>query len=401
MRPTRIRDFEMKKTILGAMVIVFTLPFMISCDPIYESVVEDKKELYVIKLNPETDHFDFLVAGTDSVNAVVNMNWQTNTPQKAYLFFNDEAENGLLINFREGGLPDNAVYNDVVIFYDNFRGTKCDITVIKPNGESQFLSDIECKLDWDKLIENQNTTKSVNQTSVKTRSQNEEIFIAISHSIKFISNATSAALCGAGIVGFFTGIGTLPSIGLLAYGCGSALVGVLNDYFLPESNLYIGLSASATGATATLVGCARGVSTCVRDVLGRMVIPTAMGMSIAEKAKANNVQLRGTWYRGDIAVTFAGTGAFFSQINSGHWLSALNNGKISRNSLKFGNITRTGDLTWSCQQLWHYWNYGTGGEIINSRTEWVSGTITANAAGNHIVTTSSVGESHSYTKISQ
>ncbi len=286
---TRVIERKITNFFFLNIMIVFSLSFMVGCNPEDElqkdesTGVENTGELHVVKLNPETDHFDLLVAGTDSVNAVVNMNWQTSTPKNAYLSFYDDIENGLFISFRSNGLPDYAVYNDVVIIYDNFQGNKCDITVIKPNKDSRFIGNVECKLDWDKLIEKQSVLKSATQNMLRSTTQDKEAVIAISHSLKFISNASGAAICGVGIAGLFTGVGTVPSVGLLAVGCGSALVGVTNDYLLSESNLYVGLSASGTSATATLVGCAKGVSSCVLEILVRMLTPAAMAMSIAEE----------------------------------------------------------------------------------------------------------------------
>ena len=105
--------------------------------------------------------------------------------------------------------------------------------------------------------------------------------------------------------------------------------------------------------------------------------------------------LTGTWDRGDMRVTIVGNNAVITQVNSGYWLTALNSGFFKIGDSKIRNITRTGSLTWSCQELWL--NYSLFGEV--NYIYWGDNEIiTMNEAG----TTFGVGGGNSgYTKVAQ
>jgi hypothetical protein len=64
--------------------------------------------------------------------------------------------------------------------------------------------------------------------------------------------------------------------------------------------------------------------------------------------------LNGVWDRGDIVVTFTDSTGVVTTINSSGWQPFLNNGTIRIGSQKFRNITKTGDLKWTCQEFIYY-----------------------------------------------
>jgi len=80
--------------------------------------------------------------------------------------------------------------------------------------------------------------------------------------------------------------------------------------------------------------------------------------------------LNGVWDRGDIVVTFDNYVGVFTQINpSSNWQTALNNGTIRIGDRKFRNISKTGNLKWTCQ------------ELLSNGTTWVNCTLTMDANG--------------------
>jgi hypothetical protein len=82
---------------------------------------------------------------------------------------------------------------------------------------------------------------------------------------------------------------------------------------------------------------------------------TAYGSQINFTTSTVNLNLDGVWDRNDIEITISGSSGIFSEINSGWWLKAMNQGFISIGSLKFKNITPINTLQWSCNNLWlHY-----------------------------------------------
>ena len=91
--------------------------------------------------------------------------------------------------------------------------------------------------------------------------------------------------------------------------------------------------------------------------------------------------LIGVWDRGDIRITFTENSGVITQINSGSWLAFLDKGLIKIGDPKFRNITRTGNLTWSCQEL-----FGRSENDIPISTFWNNLTITLNEARNAFTT---------------
>ncbi|MHC6202579.1 hypothetical protein ACYULU_05215 [Breznakiellaceae bacterium SP9] len=83
--------------------------------------------------------------------------------------------------------------------------------------------------------------------------------------------------------------------------------------------------------------------------------------------------LNGVWDRGDIVVTFNDSTGVFTQINStSGWITLLNNGTIHIGDQKFRNITKSGDLKWTCQEKTYPSSTSTG---------WVDSTITMDSDG--------------------
>ena len=62
-------------------------------------------------------------------------------------------------------------------------------------------------------------------------------------------------------------------------------------------------------------------------------------------------ELNGDWDRGDIVVTFNDSNGVFTEIKSGGWLSIQNNGRIRIGDRKFRNLSSSGNLKWTCQEL--------------------------------------------------
>jgi hypothetical protein len=99
----------------------------------------------------------------------------------------------------------------------------------------------------------------------------------------------------------------------------------------------------------------------IRFVLLAASIMLALAFTLScssddDKDSGNDYEmLNGVWDRGDIVVTFNNSNAVFTQINSNSaWQQVLDNGSIRIGDKKFRNITKTGDLKWSCQELTYY-----------------------------------------------
>ena len=70
-------------------------------------------------------------------------------------------------------------------------------------------------------------------------------------------------------------------------------------------------------------------------------------------AYSADYSLNGVWYRGDNnVISIVGSEGYFTVIDS-EWKTVADKGGIGIGSLKFQNITKTGTLTWSAQQLLH------------------------------------------------
>ena len=97
----------------------------------------------------------------------------------------------------------------------------------------------------------------------------------------------------------------------------------------------------------------------------------------------------GLWTCSNFDFTISGTIGTFTAIRDGGWADVLDKGFISIGSMKFRNIIKTGDLIWSCDELW-YW---TNDMDIPYEVGWsTSGTITLNSYGNTMSVWSEVVE---------
>ena len=63
--------------------------------------------------------------------------------------------------------------------------------------------------------------------------------------------------------------------------------------------------------------------------------------------------LNGDWDRGDIVVTFNNSNGVFTEIksNSSVWIPLLNNGTVRIGDRKFRNLSSSGNLRWTGQEL--------------------------------------------------
>jgi len=101
----------------------------------------------------------------------------------------------------------------------------------------------------------------------------------------------------------------------------------------------------------------------------------------------SNTSLNGAWIRVSESGSTSSVGTvdtiidrdgYFTKVDGG-WESVMNKGNINIGDLHFRNITKTGNLTWSYQNLlYNASNYAVIG--------WADGTITMSADGNTFVT---------------
>ena len=105
--------------------------------------------------------------------------------------------------------------------------------------------------------------------------------------------------------------------------------------------------------------------------------------------------LEGTWNRGDIVITFNNEVGVFTQINSNtDWHRVQRNGEINIGDQKIRNIRKTGNLTWTAQDL----SFNQGSFTLSS---WQNCTITLNPRGNYIriITDGVSNPDNTYTRV--
>ena len=113
-------------------------------------------------------------------------------------------------------------------------------------------------------------------------------------------------------------------------------------------------------------------------LLGFIVLVAIIGFSFAacgDDGGGGDSPLNGVWYgeTGNV-VAFNGNSAVFKEINSPDWKEIQNRGNINIGDQKMRNISRIGDLQWSCQDR-GYSNYVPS---------WYNAMITMSANGNTI-----------------
>lgn len=123
------------------------------------------------------------------------------------------------------------------------------------------------------------------------------------------------------------------------------------------------------------------------------VVVIIFSMSGCDLFSNDYEKLNGDWDRGDIVVTFNDSNAVFTQINdSSGWKQVQNNGSIHIGDKKFRNITKIGNLEWSCQERTY--------DQYTYSTDWVDCTLTLSADGQSLTSyaPSTLNSSTTYTK---
>jgi hypothetical protein len=91
--------------------------------------------------------------------------------------------------------------------------------------------------------------------------------------------------------------------------------------------------------------------------------------------------LDGVWHDGDFVITISGNTAVITQLEktgTGYWQDAINKGYIKVGDQHFRNLTKTGDLTWTSQELTVQYS---APNVATGKTGWTNCTITMNANG--------------------
>jgi hypothetical protein len=103
--------------------------------------------------------------------------------------------------------------------------------------------------------------------------------------------------------------------------------------------------------------------------------PATNGTSLNSLEAVINSELTGRWIsnKGEFEITFYDDFGVFSKINSGMWLRLLQKEKIKIGDPKFRAISKTGELTWKCQELEQ--------SVIFS---WLNATLTLNKEHNKL-----------------
>ena len=100
--------------------------------------------------------------------------------------------------------------------------------------------------------------------------------------------------------------------------------------------------------------------------------------------------LNNTWNRGDIVVTISDGIGVFTQINSGFWLTALNNGEVKIGDQKFNYFRSAGHLVWGADELLY-----SGGQFV-----WLTSEVRLNQRGDTLTVKSiAEGGGGTYTRV--
>jgi len=143
-------------------------------------------------------------------------------------------------------------------------------------------------------------------------------------------------------------------------------------------------------------------------VFGIAALAALIGLSIAscdflfDDDENNDASLNGAWIRvsqtggtGSIGTvdTIIDSDGYFTKVDGG-WESVMNKGNIKIGDLHFRNITKTGERTWSYENL--LFNQST-----YDVTVWSPGTITLSADGNTFITDvpASASTNTTYTRV--
>ena len=132
-------------------------------------VFEQLKDLYLVNISEETD-FDYMVLGRDGSSMFFNVDEDTDIPTLMCLkpFTNSDIHYTFL--FKENGLLDKMVFDDHIMYFDNFRENKFDVAVIYPDKTIEYFHDINSDVDWDDFLNASKTQKGIIQKGLKVLS---------------------------------------------------------------------------------------------------------------------------------------------------------------------------------------------------------------------------------------
>lgn len=216
------------KSYVSLVAVFFCLIFIVTgCKKEDEDEVKD---LYVLDIGQESRFDYWLICKTGDY---IMVNEDNSRPSEIFVRASGSSS-GYTIFLNSYGLPSKAVIGSYIFVFDNFNGTKVDVSVVKPNGEIFIARNLESGFDWASI------------KSVKRQSDDWSDVIRISGHV-------------VGGIGCIIGLATaIPSAGitlpLTIIGCGATAIGILTE-FIPDDGEILGLSATTVGTFATIVGC--------------------------------------------------------------------------------------------------------------------------------------------------
>ena len=104
-------------------------------------------------------------------------------------------------------------------------------------------------------------------------------------------------------------------------------------------------------------------------VLGVIALVAIIGFSMVAcdlEEETTTSALDGVWDNGEIVITFKGSNATFTQINSGSWVAIKNSGNVNIGDIKIKNITESKDREWTAQELLTDLSWGNRVLILSS-----------------------------------
>ncbi len=259
-----------------------------SCTKTDDDVEEEKPpqpELSVVNISQETDWNYEVIGLKDHYYIKTN---DDNVPS-AVEFYSKEADKNYSIFLFDNGELDKVVVDDYIFIFRNFDGNKVDLGVIYPNGEIEFLRELETDHNW-------------GSSAMKDLDDIE----AWSDVVRFTSRVVSGVPCAlsAAAASSTGGIAT-P---LAVWACGKYSMGLSADVMENELDIHNGYTefVNTVGNANTAIGCASGdIPGCLNDLATSGLNNWASNLEQIENQQASVTTVEGALAHGygDVQVT--------------------------------------------------------------------------------------------------
>ena len=101
-----------------------------------------KADVVIVDIS-EVSEWDYLAATKGGASMVYNVDETTEVPTRLYYKPDKDSDAGFTFVFKENGLPDKALFNGLILLFENFDGYRYDMAIIYPDSSEKTGTKVE------------------------------------------------------------------------------------------------------------------------------------------------------------------------------------------------------------------------------------------------------------------